>query len=157
VVAAFRARPVVRDQDRQGVVEPVDLAEEGDEPAHLVVGMGHEPGVDLHHVGVEPLLLAREVVPRLHHRVPRRQPGLGRCDAELLLTRGPLGAGLVPSLGVAARVAFDVLAGCVVRRVRGAEREVAEERLARRGRLLVADEVDGLVDEIGAEVVAVLG
>ena len=157
VVASLCARPVVRDEHGEGVVEPVDLAEERDEAADLVVGVGQERPVDLHHVGVEPPLVGREVGPRLDHRVPRCQPRSRWRDAELLLTGEPLVACLVPALGVTARVALDVLAGSVVRRVRGTEREVAEERLARRGGLLVADELDRAVDEVGAEVVAVLG
>ena len=87
----------------------------------------------------------------------RRQLGVGRDHAELLLAReGPL-AQRVPAVVELARVLVGPLLGDVVRRVGGAGREVDEERLVGHQRLLLADPLDRLVGHVAHEVVALFG
>ena len=87
---------------------------------------------------------------------PVGQLGLGRDHAELLLAREGLLAQRVPARVEAALVLVGPLERHVVRRVRGAGREVGEERLVRHQRLLLADPVDGVVGQVLGEVVALL-
>ena len=76
---------------------------------------------------------------------------------ELLLPGEGLLAQLVPALVELALVLVRPLLRHVVRRMGRAGREVDEERLVGRERLLLADPVDGLVGHVLHEVVALLG
>ena len=77
-----------------------------------------------------------------------------RDDAQFLLPlEGDL-ALLVPAVGELALVLVDPLLRHVMRRVRGARREVHEERLVGQQRLLLARPVDRLVGQILGQVVA---
>ena len=139
VGAALAAGAVVGDQHDQGVVPLADELEEVEQPADLMVGVGEEPGVDLGHAGEQLLLLRRQRVPRAGDvdrreglpvgtlprlggadRVDRRQHGVLRDDAHLLLA----GQGLLAHLLVAhvelALELVDPLLGGVVRGVAGA-------------------------------------
>jgi hypothetical protein len=81
----------------------------------------------------------------------------GGMTPSFLLPREGLLAQLVPALVEPALVLGDPVRGNVVRRVRGAGREVDEERLLGRDRLLLADVADRLVGQVLHQVVALLG
>ena len=85
------------------------------------------------------------------------QRGVGGDHAELLLPGERLLADGVPALVEPALVAVGPLRRHVVRGVRGARREVHEERLVRGQRLLLAGPGDRLVGHVVHEVVALLG
>ena len=155
--AALAGGAVVAEQvEDQRVVEDAHVLQGVDEPADLHVGVLGEPGVGLHEPGRDPLLGLVELVPVRHALGPRRQLGRLGHDAELLLA----GQGLLPlrvPAGVEpAGVLVPPLRRDVERRVRGAEREVGEERPVGGDRLLVLDPGDRVVDQVLGEVVAVL-
>ena len=127
---AFGRRAVVADdQVDQRVVEDVHVLERIDQPADVMVGVLHERGVDLHLALEHRLELGIHVIPGRDLLVARRQLGVGGDDAQFLLSlEGDL-ALLVPAVGELALVLLDPLLRHVVRRVRGARREVHEERL----------------------------
>ena len=79
-----------------------------------------------------------------------------RDDAEFLLPGEHLLAVGVPAVVEHARVPVGPLLRHVVRGVRGAEAEVQVERLVRVDLLGVGDELDRLVDQVLAQVVALL-
>ena len=115
-----------------------------------------KPGVGLHEPRRDPLLGLVELVPVRHALGPRGQ--LGRLRARC---RAPSGGPASLALGVPAGVEpagvlVAPLRRDVERRVRGAERDVGEERPLGRDRLLVLDPGDRVVDEVLGEVVAVL-
>ena len=86
--------------------------------------------------------------------MPRGELRVGGNEAELpLFLEGDL-ALLVPAVRELALVLLDPLPGHVVRRVRGAGREVDEERFVGQQRLLLARPGDELVGQIFGEVVA---
>jgi hypothetical protein len=121
--------------------------------------VGQEPGVDLGHPAEQPLLLLRQLLPGPHHvdRVPRlavdalllgrgvqrRQLGVLREDAQLLLALEHLLAVALVAHVEAAPVLLDPLLGGVVGGVGGAGAEVHEERLVRDDHPGVFDELDG--------------
>ena len=123
------------------------------EPADLVVGVLAEAGEDFHLAGEELLLVGAQLVPVLDGLGLGGELGAGGNDAELDLAGQRLLAELVPALVELALVLGDPLLRHVVRGVRGARREVDEERLVRRQRLLGARPVDRLVGHVGHEVV----
>ena len=89
-------------------------------------------------------------------RVDRRQLGVGRDDAQLLLPGQRLLADrLVAHVELALELVGPFLRD-VVRRMGGAGRVVQEERLVRRDRLGVLDELQRLVGEVLGQVVALL-
>ena len=105
------------------------------EPADLEVGVFAEAGEDFHLAGEQLLLVGRQLVPVLDGlRLGRELRARGN-DAQLDLAGQRLLAQLVPALVELALVLGDPLLRHVVRRVRGARREVGEERLVRRQRL----------------------
>ena len=87
----------------------------------------------------------------------RGQLAVGWDDAELLLPREGLFAQLVPAVIELALVQVRPILGHMVRGVGGARREVDEERLVRRQRLLLADPGDRLVGHVLHQVVALFG
>jgi hypothetical protein len=124
-----------------------------DEAADLVVGVRREARVCLHLPRHHATLVLAERIPRGDLLRTRREPGPGRNDAHLDLPRERLLAELVPALVELAAVFLDPFLGHMVRRMRRARREVDEERLLRRERLLRLDPRDGLVGHVGGEVV----
>ena len=119
------------------VVEDPEVLEGVDQPPDVVVGVLEEAGVDLHLAGQDRLELVGHVVPRGDLVVPGGQLGIGRDDAELLLTgEGPLALG-VPAVVELPGVLVGPFLGHVVRGVGGARREVDEERLVGHQRLLL--------------------
>ena len=119
----------------------------------VVVGLGEVAGVDLHHVGIELLLLGVEGIPGGYPLAALGQLGVGRNDAQLLLPRQGLLAHLVPALVELALVFGDPFLFRVMRRMCGAGRVIKEERLVRGHGLLGADPFDGLVGHVVVEVV----
>ncbi len=175
VRAALAAGAVVRHQDHDRVLALPGLLEVVEQPADVVVGVRQEPRVDLGHPGEQPLLVVGQRVPRLGRvqrrerlavgaraglgradRVDRRQLGVGRDDAHLLLPGQRLLAHRLVAHVEAALELVDPLLRGVVRRVGRAGRVVQEERLVRRDRLGVLDELERLVGEVVGEVVALL-
>ena len=135
-----------------------------------------EARVHLGHAGEEPLLVVVQRVPRTRdvELGERLAVGAGaRLGSPIGLTGGSsVSAGTMPSFfwlrerlladRLVAHVELalelvDPLLRRVVRRVAGARRVVEEERLLRRDRLRVADELERLVGDVLGEVVALLG
>ena len=173
--SALAAGAVVGDHDDEGVLALAGLLEVVEQPADVVVGVGEEAGVDLGHPREEPLLFVGERVPRLRvvelreglalrapagrrraDRVDRRQLGVGRDEAHLLLAGQRLLAQRLVAHVEAPLELVDPLPRRVVRRVAGARRVVEEERLLGRDRLGVPDELERLVGDVLGEVVALL-
>ena len=96
-------------------------------------------------MGIELLLIGAQRIPRRNFVRPRREPGAGRDDAQLLLPRKRLFPQLVPALVELALELRDPFLGRVVRRVGEARRVVGEERLVGSERILLANPPDGLV------------
>ena len=136
VRAALAAGAVVGHHDDQGVLPLPGFLQVVQQPADVIVGVGQEPGVHLGHPGEQPLLLRGQRVPRPRvvqrrerlavgslaglrgaDRVDRRQLGVGRDDAHLLLP----GQGLLPDRLIAHVEPAAELVGPLLRR-RGAGR-----------------------------------
>jgi len=155
--AALGAGAVVGQDHHHGVVGDALLVEEVEDPPEVVVGVGDEAREDLHVAGEEPTLVLRQALPLRHPRRPLGQHGLGRHHAL-----GDLSVVGTPAPGLPAVVELPAvrrhpLLGDLVGSVRGAGGQVAEERLAGGGLLLVPDHRDRLVDQVLGEVVALLG
>ncbi len=102
------------------------------------------------------LAVGRQRVPYRHIRVVRRQLGAWRDDAHLELALVDDLAVLVPTHVELALVLIGPLLGHVVRGMAGARGVVQEEGLVRRVDLRILDELDGLVGQVDAQVVALL-
>ena len=123
----------------------------------MVVGVGDEPGVDLHEPGVQPLLVDGQRLPHRHVRVVRGQCGALGDDPQVDLALVDDLPVLVPPRVELPRVLVGPLLGHVVRGVPGAGGVVEEERLVRGGGVRVLDELDRLVRQVRTQVVTVLG
>ena len=123
------------------------------DPAGVVVGLGKIAGVDLHHVGIELLLLGIERVPCRYSPAALGQLRVRRHDAQFLLPRQGFLAQLVPALVELPLVFRDPFLFRLMRGVRRARRVVEEERLVGRHGLLAAHPLDGLVGHVVVEVV----
>ena len=143
------------------------------QPADVMVGVRQEPRVHLGHPAEQPLLLRRQRIPRpgdiqrrerlalgplaglrRADRVDRRQLGVGRDDAQLLLPgQRLLPDRLVPHVEAALELVGPFLRD-MVRRMGRAGRVVQEERLVRRDRLGVLDELQRLVGQVLGQVIA---
>ncbi len=176
VRAALTRRTVVGHQHDEGVLPPAVLLEEAEQPPDLGVGVTEEPGVHLGHPSEQRLLLGRQGVPRPRDvqdrerlavrtrpgvgradRVERRQLGVRRDEAHRLLAGQRLLAQRLVALVELTLELVDPRLRGVMRRVTCARRVVQEERLLRRDRLGIADELDRLVGQVLGEVVALLG
>ena len=155
--ALRRCTVVTDDHVDQRVVERPHLLDGVDQPADVVVGVGQEPGVHLHLPCQHRLDPIRHLVPRRDAGAALGQRGVGRDHTELLLPGERLLADGVPALVELPLVAVRPVLRDVVRSVRGARREVHEERPVRGQRLLLARPGDRLVRHVVHEVVAVLG
>src|SRR5262249_31055928 len=133
------ARPVVSDDVvDERVLEDAELLERVDKSTDVVVGVLEEARVDLHLPCEHGLQLVGHVLPGRYLLMPGRELGLRRDYAELLL---PLEDPLpqhIPAVVEPTSVPLGPLGRDVVWRVRRAGREVDEERLVRRQRLLLA-------------------
>ena len=154
---AFRRGAVVADDVvDERVLEDPEVAERIDQPADVVVGVLEEPGVDLHLPCEHGLQVVRHVLPGGDLRGTIRELRVGRNHAQFLLARKRPLAERIPAVVELALVFVRPLRCHVVRGVRGAGREVDEERLVGHERLLLADPVDRLVGHVLGEVVALL-
>ena len=133
-----------------------ERSSDGEHAADLGVGVGEEAGEDLLLAGVHAPLVGRRASSQACDPLGRSVSTVpGGHDARSPAGgRRPPARQRVPALVEAAPVGLDPLGGHVVRRVHGAEREVEEERLARRRLLLVLHHADGLVGQVLAQVVA---
>ena len=154
---ALLARAVVGEDEHERVVELAGRGEVVDEATDLVVGVVEERGERLLQARRELPLVLGQLVPRLDARVARRELGARGHDAQLELAGEPPLARDVPARVEPAPVLLHVLGRRLVRRVRRAEREVAEERAVGTHGARVVDELDRVVDQVLAQVVAVLG
>ena len=155
--ALGRGAVVADDVVDQRVVEQLEVVEGLHEPADLGVGVGQEPGVDLHLAGQHRLEVVGHLVPVRDLRVERGELRIGRDHAELLLPLEDLLAQRVPAGVEAARVPVAPLLRGVVRGVGRAGGEVQEDRAVGLQRVLAADPVHALVGEVLGQVVALLG
>ena len=152
--ALGRRAVVADDQVDERVVEDLQILERVDEPAEMVVGVLEKRRVDFHLTGEDRPHVLRGLVPGRNFVGPRREHGVGRDDAQLLLARERFFAQLVPALIELALVLLDPVLRHVVRRVAGARSEIHEERLVGHQRLLLARPLDRLVRHVFGEVVA---
>ena len=109
--AARRARRTLRAAEAAAAAEDAD---------RLVIGVGKEPGEDVHHPGGEPLRRRGQRGPVGHIRIVPRQLRVRGDDAEFLLTGEHLLPVGVPAVVERARVPVRPFLGRVVRGVRGA-------------------------------------
>ena len=172
---ALAAGAVVGDHDDHRVLALAGVLEVVEQAPDLLVGVAHEPCVHLGHPAEQPLLLGRQGVPRAREverreglavgpgplarhadRVQRRQLGVGRDDAQLLLTGERLLAHRLVAHVELALEALDPFLRGVVRGMARAGRVIEEERLLGGDRLGVTDEFQRLVGEVLGEVVALV-
>ena len=154
VLPALGAGAVVRHEHDERVVELADLGQEVEQPPDLGVGVGQEGREALHEPRRHHLIGGVELVPGGHPRRSGRQLGAGRHDARLELPSEGLVAPPVPSPVERPVVALDPLGGGVMGGMAGPGAEVEEEPPIRVDGAQVAQEADGLVGQVGAEVVA---
>ena len=156
-LAALGTGTVVgEDQDHRVVhgPEPLQCREQA---ADLCIGVRQEAGEDLLLTGEQPALVGWEVAPALHPFGAGGEHGALGHDARGDLPREHLLTPCIPSLVEQAPVRVDPLGCDMVGGVHGAQCEVQEEGLARCAVLLVLDHADGLVGQVLAQVIALLG
>src|SRR5271156_3941931 len=165
VNAAFGAGAVIAvDVDDQRVVELALVLDLLNHATNLVVGVGGVGGEDLGFPAIHLLFRRVQRVPfgqlgttvlRLSVR-PWRERCVRRNHAQLLLVFEELLAQLFPAHIELAVELVDPFLGWLVGRVRAAGHVIEEERLVRRGRVQVVHVLDGVVGQVGGEVVAFL-
>ena len=111
-------------------------------------------GEHFHLTREQSLLVGAQRIPVLDRLGLRREFRIGRHDAKLLLALQRLLTQFIPALVELALVFGDPLLRDVVRRMGRARREIHEEWLVRRQRLLRLDPLDRLVGHVGHEVIA---
>ena len=121
--------------------------------AGLCIDMLDEAGEDLHQPSLERALRLGDAVPRRHAFRARRELGVGRNPAELLLTREHALAIRVPPVVEFPPVLVGPFPEDLVRAVPGAGRPVQEERLVRRECPMTPQPVDAALGEVFAQVV----
>ena len=156
-LAALLAGAVVRQQDDHGVVELAEPLEVVDEAADLGVGVLQEGGEGLLEAGGQSLLVLGQAVPRLDPGIARGELGVGGQQAEFDLAGEPPFAGHVPPFVEPAPPLVEVVGRCLMGSVHGPEGQVGEERAVGSDGDRVVDEADGVVDQILAQVVALVG
>ena len=154
---AFGAGAVVGDDHDQRVVQFPELAQELGQPPDLMIGVGQETGVDLHHPAVQAARRRGQRRPVGHVGIVTRQLGVRGNDAEFLLPGEHLLPVGVPALVEYARIPVRPFLRHVMRRMRGAKAQIQVERLGRVDLLDVGDELHRLIDQVLAEVVTLLG
>ena len=155
-LAALLAGAVVRQQQDDGVVEHAEALEVLEEAADLGVGVLEEGGEGLLEPGRQPALVLGQRVPRLDAGVAGGELGVGRQEPHLDLAGEPPLAGDVPSFVEPAAPLVEVLGRGLVGGVHGPEGQVGEEGAVRSDRDRVVDEPDGVVDQVLAQVVALV-
>ena len=101
--------PLSDSRSDQGVVQPAELLEVGDQPADLGVGVLEEGGERLLEAGGEAPLVLGQRVPGLDPRVARGELGVRWEQAHLELAGEPPVAGDVPALVEASAVPLEVV------------------------------------------------
>ena len=146
--------PDVEDQRVLAVAERLDLV---DQPADLHVDMLGEAGGHFHQAALEGLLILRDAVPGGHGRMARRQLGVGGNPAlRLGAVEDPLAVG-VPAVVELALILVGPFLHDVVRAVDRAAGPVHVERLVGLEGFVPAQPADGVVGQVFAEVIALLG
>ena len=114
-----------------------------------MVGLGQEAGKDFHLPGIELLLVIGEGIPRWHVGIGDGKFRALRDNAfPELVFQGPAGVVLPAAVEAAVVFVHPFLRGMKGRMGRSGG-EIQEERLVRRGALLVGDVVDRLGGEAG--------
>ena len=153
-VLAFRTGTVVtEDVDDNRVVANAETVKFIDQLAGLDVDVLDETRENLHQAGLERTLCLRDAVPRRHVVGTRREFGIGRNPAKLLLTRKHPLAIDIPAVVEFAFVLVSPFLEDLVRSVRSAWRPIQEERLVRRERLVASQPVNAVLREVFAQVV----
>ena len=137
------------------VLELAHVTQTVDEAANLVVGVVEECGKRFLQTAVEALLVLGQVVPRIDARVARRKLGFRRDHTEFELPSKPALADDIPTFVVLPAVLVHIGLRCLMRRVRGAEWHIREERAVGSYALAVADHLHQLVDHVFTDVVPV--
>ena len=151
------ARAVVAEQDEDRIVEPGALVEEVDQPPDLLVGVFEERRKRLLQPGRESPLVIGQLIPRLDARVARCQLGPRRNNPALDLPLVHAFANDIPALVELPAPAQQIVIRRLVRSMRRAERDVAEDRTFRHQRDRVAHHQDRLIDDVGRQMVTLLG
>ena len=153
----FLGGAVVGQHHHDGVVELPEVAQRVDQAPNLGVGVLEECGECFLEAGCEALVHLGHVVPCLDPGVAGRELGAFDVEAQLLLAGEPFGADVVPALVECPAVLVEVGLRCLVWCVGGAEGGVEEERAIGAHRHGVVHELDRLVDDVLADVVALIG
>ena len=153
-VLPFGAGAVVApDIEDDGVLALPGLVEVVDQLADLRVHVLDEAGEDFHQPQLKGAFGFRNAVPRRHGLGARRQFGIGRNPAELLLAREDSFAELVPAVVELAFVLVGPFLEDVVRPMDAAGRPVHEERFVRREGAMLLQPGDRLVGHVLGEVI----
>ena len=153
---AFLGGAVVGQHHHDGVVELPEVAQRVDQAPDLGVGVLEECGKCLLEAGCEALVHLGHVVPCLDSGVAGRELGAFDVEAQLLLTGEPFGADVIPALVECPAVLVEVGLRCLVWCVGGTEGGVEKERTIGAHRHGVMHELDRLVDDVLADVVALI-
>ena len=156
---ALGARAVVAgDVDEDGVLGVGQRLHRLDHPAHLVVDVGAVAGEDLHHPGIEPLLVGVERVPGGQALGARRESASsGTTPSSFWRASVCLAVGVPARVELALEAARSTPAGTWCGEWRGAGRDVEEERPVRGDALDLAHPGDGVVGDVGGQVVVRVG
>ena len=140
----------------EGVVEDVQLLQEGHDPANMVIGVFQEARIHLHLPAQRGLEGFGHLIPGRYILGTRRKLAIRRDDPELLLPGKRFLPLFVPALIELALVFVSPFFRNVVGRMRGPRCEVDEERLVGRKYFLLRNPFDRLVGHVRHEVVALL-
>ncbi len=152
-----RGAVVPDDHVDQRVLQNSKVLERVNQPPDLVVRVLEKTGIHLHLSGEYRLQVVRHVIPGRDFGMALGEPAVRRDNTEFLLPGERLLAHVVPALVELALILVGPFPGHVMRRVRGARREVRKERLVGHERLLLADPLDCFVGHVLGEVIALFG
>ncbi len=144
---------VAEDVEDECVVADALAIDLVDDSADLDIDMLGEAGEQFHQAPLEGAFRFRDAVPACHRRVVRRELGVRRYPAKILLMLERALSQRVPAIVEPAFVLVSPLFENVVRPVRGAGRPVQEERFVGRVRAMLAQPRDRLVGEVFAQVI----
>ncbi len=151
---AFRARTVVApDVKDKGVLFHAQFIETVDQLANLSVNMLGEASKDFHQPPLKGALRLRDAVPSGHALCARRQFGVRRNPAQLLLALEDALAQLIPAIVEAPFVFVGPLFENVVRPMRRARRPIHEERLVGRESPMAFHPGDRLIGKVLAQMI----
>ena len=128
-----------------------------DDAAQFVVAMRAVAGEHFHHARVKALLIGVQRIPGGQSLRARRELRILRHDAELLLTLERLLAIFIPALVELAFEFGDPFFRRVMRRMRRAGRDIEEIRLVGRDAFRLAHPGDGLIGDVGGQVIVRIG